>query len=68
MPTSPSRITTHAIADFDMAIKLNPKYAEAFFNRGMAKHNHGDIAGGEEDIAQAKLLQPGIGANSKRSI
>jgi tetratricopeptide (TPR) repeat protein len=53
---------TRAIADYDQAVKLNPKYAEAFFNRGMAKRNHGDIGGGEEDIAQAKLLQPGIGA------
>jgi tetratricopeptide (TPR) repeat protein len=52
----------HALADFDQAIKLNSKYAEALFNRGMAKRNHGDMAGSEEDIAQANLLQPGIGA------
>ena len=55
----------HALADFDIAVKLNPKYAEALFNRGMAKRNHGDMAAGEEDIAQAKLLQPGIGATTQ---
>ena len=51
-----------ALADADMAIKLNPKYAEAFFNRGLAKRNRGDTEGSETDIAQAKELQPGIGA------
>ena len=28
---------TGAIADYDKAIELNPKYAEVYFNRGIAK-------------------------------
>src|SRR5882672_9655041 len=50
-----------AIEDYDAAVKLNPKYAAAFYNRGLAKQKKGDMAGGEADIATAKMLQPGIG-------
>jgi tetratricopeptide (TPR) repeat protein len=50
-----------AIADYDSAIKLNPKYAGAIYNRGLAKQKKGDVAGGEADIATAKMLEPGVG-------
>ena len=31
-----------AIADFDQAIKLKPDYVEAYYNRGIVKHDLGD--------------------------
>lgn len=50
-----------AISDYDQAFKLDPKYAGAVYNRGLAKQKKGDAAGGEADIATARMLQPGIG-------
>ena len=47
--------------DHDQAIKLDPKNALAFNNRGIAKLKKGDKEGGEADMAKAKQLQPGIG-------
>ena len=34
-----------AIQDYNKAIELDPKYAEAFFNRAFAKGNLGDLRG-----------------------
>src|SRR3984893_9861599 len=45
-----------AIADHSQAIKLNPKFAGAFNNRGLARRQKGDTAGGDADIARAKQL------------
>jgi tetratricopeptide (TPR) repeat protein len=50
-----------AMKDHDQAIKIDPKNALAFNNRGVAKLKKGDKEGGEADIAKAKQLQPGIG-------
>jgi tetratricopeptide (TPR) repeat protein len=50
-----------AMKDHDQAIKLDPKNALAFNNRGIAKLKKGDKESGEADIARAKQLQPGIG-------
>jgi len=51
----------HAIEDYDQAIRLNPQYAAAFYNRGLARQRKGDTAAGDADIAKARQLQPGIG-------
>ena len=50
-----------AIADHDLAIKIDPKNALAYNNRGVVKLKKGDEEGGNADIARAKQLQPGIG-------
>ena len=50
-----------AIADYTETIRLDPKYALAFYNRGLAKQKIGDTAGGEADLASARALDPNVG-------
>ena len=45
-----------AIADFTEAIRLDPKYAKAFFGRASAYERNGEITKADEDFAQAKKL------------
>lgn len=47
-----------SIAEFDMAIAINPVNAEALSSRGLAKTLSGDIEGGEEDIRRAYDVDP----------
>jgi tetratricopeptide (TPR) repeat protein len=49
-----------AIADYNAALKVNPKLASALYGRGMAKQKKGDSAGGQVDMAAANLLQTDI--------
>jgi YidC/Oxa1 family membrane protein insertase len=49
-----------AVADFDSALKVDPKLASAMYLRGIAKLNLGDLAGGKADIASAQELQADI--------
>jgi tetratricopeptide (TPR) repeat protein len=49
-----------AIADYDAALKTNPKLAGPLYGRGMAKLRTGDLAGGDADTAAAKEINPRI--------
>jgi tetratricopeptide (TPR) repeat protein len=48
-----------AIADFDLALKHNPKLATALYGRGLAKRRI-DRAAGAADFAAAKAIQPDV--------
>ena len=47
-----------AIADFDEAIRLDPDYAIAFYNRGIARGEAGDLEGAIADVEQGSRLAP----------
>jgi len=50
-----------AAADFDAALKLNPKLASSLYGRGVAK-NKKRGGSGDDDLAAAKAIEPGIAA------
>jgi serine protease Do len=45
-----------AIQDLDEAIRLNPEYAEAYNNRGIAHGMLGNSVQAEQDFAKSKEL------------
>lgn len=47
-----------SINDYDRAISLNPRLAEAYFGRGMARGRAGQITEGIEDISTYLLMHP----------
>jgi Tfp pilus assembly protein PilF len=47
-----------AIQNFDRAIRLNPEYAEAYYNRGTAYMRKGDVERAIEDYGHAIKLDP----------
>ena len=51
--------TDRALADFDQAIKLDPKDALAYSNRGFAWRTKGDMARAAADYEQAIKLDAG---------
>ena len=52
--------TKEAIADYDLALRVNPKHASALYGRGLAKVRSGSLSAGNHDILLAKQIQPGI--------
>ena len=51
-----------AIADFDRALKTEPLRPDELYARGLAKRKKGDRAGGDADVAAAKLIKADIDA------
>jgi tetratricopeptide (TPR) repeat protein len=49
-----------AVADYDSALKYNPKRTIALYGRGLARRAKGDRTGGDADIAAARAIQPDI--------
>jgi tetratricopeptide (TPR) repeat protein len=49
-----------AIADYDAALKTNPRLASSLYGRGLAKQKKGDQAGGDTDVAAARAIQADI--------
>ena len=45
-----------AIDDCSQAIRLNPRYGNAYWNRSAAKRAMGDVAGAREDQQRANEL------------
>lgn len=49
-----------SIADYNDALKLNPKAALSLYSRGLAKIRAKKTAEGEADMAQALKMEPGV--------
>ncbi len=50
--------TDGAIADYDRAIAVNPRFAAAIHNRGWMRHAKGDLDGAIADYGRALALEP----------
>jgi hypothetical protein len=48
------------MADFEAALKLNPRLTSSLYGRGLAKQRNGAVSEGALDIANAKAMDPNI--------
>jgi hypothetical protein len=51
--------STGALADYSEAIRCNPRYSLAYFDRGNLRHERGDYAGAADDFSTVIRLRPG---------
>ena len=57
-----------ASADYDQAIALNPRFAEAYENRGILRLRQGKVDEAEQDFAQCFALNPHLRPTLERRI
>jgi tetratricopeptide (TPR) repeat protein len=55
-----------ALADFEAALKIDPKLAYPLYGRGMVRLRQGDVAKGNADIAAATKAQPDIASQFEK--
>ena len=51
----------HAIADYNDAIRLDPKHADGYYGRSLVNRSKGDMAAADADLAAARAINPNIG-------
>jgi tetratricopeptide (TPR) repeat protein len=49
-----------ALADYNAALAVNPRFASSLYGRGLTKQKMGDEAGGKIDITAAQGVDPQI--------
>jgi tetratricopeptide (TPR) repeat protein len=49
-----------AIADYNAALRFNPKFASSLYGRGIAKVKSGESANGNTDIEAAQAIKANI--------
>ena len=49
---------SEAVKDYDLAILMNPDYADAYAGRGISKINLGQYASAINDLESARKLKP----------
>jgi hypothetical protein len=54
-----------AIADYNSALRIRPKYDSSLYGRGLAKQKSGDPDGGDADIKAAKAIRSEIAEDFK---
>ncbi len=58
--SSASASVRRCTADFDAALRLNPKLASSLYGRGVARQRSGSAAAGDRDLQAAKAIDPNI--------
>jgi tetratricopeptide (TPR) repeat protein len=55
-----------AIENYNLALKIQPRYANSLYGRGIARQKKGDHDGGDADIKAAKAVRGDIVEAFKR--
>jgi tetratricopeptide (TPR) repeat protein len=49
-----------AVADYDAALRVDPKSPRSFYGRGLAKRQKGDVTESEVDVIPVKAIKAAV--------